>query len=81
MGTILALLPVDALEINKDLPWAENIEQYCETAAATCLEKYDGNNFFNSAFQSSHSSSGGGGSSTFSLDNLICLCTWFCRRD
>lgn len=53
MGTFLALLPADMLETKQDLPWAENIEQYCDTAAATCLETYDSGSFFNSALSSS----------------------------
>ena len=53
MGTFLELLPEDVLETKQDLPWAENIEQYCETAEATCLEKYDADSFWNSMFSSS----------------------------
>ncbi len=57
MGTFLELLPADMLDTKQEILWAENIEQYCETAAATCLEKYDAGSFFNSAFISSSSSS------------------------
>ena len=49
MGTILSLLPRDMLGTKQDLPWADNIENYCTAAQATCVEEYDADSFFNSA--------------------------------